>query len=151
MANDNVRQVFDKDGYPMKIGDEIYFDGMNFFVEHVYDPRFLPDKSKYLAGLVVARKKYQNPDGESEIDNDYLTLCTVGSRCELVGSREEEDETTDAFYEGLEPCPFCGSLKIQGFKYCGRGWYVVCDNCGNMTSAWGSREEAARRWNRRAN
>lgn len=44
----DARQVLDKNGRPVKARDEILFDGMIFFVERVYNPRFSPTTQNIL-------------------------------------------------------------------------------------------------------
>lgn len=53
----------------------------------------------------------------------------------------------------LKPCPFCGGEGMIGAKY--RYHYptyfiVVCRKCGAMAHCGKTREEAAKKWNRRA-
>jgi len=56
----------------------------------------------------------------------------------------------------LCPCPFCGSpaTATNGptwFTASGHsGWCVVCPCCSVGTGAYGSKEQAAERWNKRA-
>lgn len=146
--NNAEPQVLDKHGSPIKKGDKILFDGMEFLVDNVYTPGCTKGKAEYLNNLVCAKRRYPYPG--YDLWDSYLTLCARSQFCELIGTLVEKDKATDTTDHDLKPCPFCGSPRVLGFKLYGGGWYVTCDNCGNETSSWGTREEAVRRWNTRA-
>lgn len=51
--------------------------------------------------------------------------------------------------EELKPCPCCGSPVIMGAPNMHGKTHVLCPNCF-LESAWGTPEEVAAKWNRRA-
>lgn len=50
--------------------------------------------------------------------------------------------------EGLEPCPFCGSVDVTIFAADGT-WNASCCGCGASSALCGSHEEAFDAWNSR--
>lgn len=49
----------------------------------------------------------------------------------------------------LLPCPFCGCTCLSDRTTDGRFYYVQCGECGAMSEALATAEDAARAWNRR--
>jgi Lar family restriction alleviation protein len=49
--------------------------------------------------------------------------------------------------EKLKPCPFCGSDAVHFRTVISD--YVSCDNCGNGTAGYSTKQKALKAWNKR--
>jgi Lar family restriction alleviation protein len=56
----------------------------------------------------------------------------------------------------LKPCPFCGGKALLGFsrdEFLNERHFVICENvieCGCLTQYCNNKDNAIKRWNRRA-
>ena len=52
--------------------------------------------------------------------------------------------------EELKPCPFCGGKAELSYRYLFECFWVVCEQCGTESAAFGTEDGAIEAWNRRA-
>jgi Lar family restriction alleviation protein len=94
--------------------------------------------------LAAAQKLHEDSRFMIMPSSVVKAIALLESCAALVQQRERE--VTDA--NGLLPCPFCGfSAEIRGLPE--RTWHAQCKTCYAEVIA-GNREDAIKRWNRRA-